>query len=442
FTSTKQDKPNIIIITSDSLRADHLGIYGYPYNTSPNIDNFAKDATLFKNAYSQAPWTIPSAGTLYTSLYPKVHNFYIVQHKEQVLAVNRQVSFLHNQLESYGYTTALIAGNIVLELFSDKYLPKEYSFDTVLVSENDFSWNSSNMTEAAINHIEQIKNKGPFFINLWYMDPHSPYAPSEEFNIFNHTQYTNKTIEENYNINKYDGEILSTDTSIGTFLAYLKENNLYDNSLILFIADHGEQFGEHGEYEHGNTVREVETHVPFILKLPKNSKYKLNKIEEKPVGLIDIYPTILDILRIEYPEYIQGRSIFDILNDKEKTYVFSELADTIDLGNDNYIYREEYSLVNTILNSLVVGYVRVLNSSDEGTLEETPGRIIELKLKGKPTPIIEIQNYKDIYDEFSSNLVSHNEKNLILLQNLSESIKEVSISRDTLEKMKALGYLQ
>ena len=82
-----------------------------------------------------------------------------------------------------------------------------------------------------------------------------------------------------------------------------------------------------------------------------------------------------------------------------------------------------------------IGNSILINPSDEG-------RIIELKLKGKPTPIIEIQNYKDIYDEFSSNLVSHNEKNLILLQNLSESIKEVSISRDTLEKMKALGYLQ
>ncbi|MEK6934948.1 MAG: sulfatase, partial [Nanoarchaeota archaeon] len=243
LTSTKQDKPNIIIITSDSLRADHLGVYGYPYNTSPNIDNFAKDATIFKNAYSQAPWTLPSAAALYTSMYPEVHNFYISGPKDYVLLTNTEITTLYNELKYYDYETVLVLGNHVLEAFSTKYNPQSYSFDTVLFSEKDFTWNSSNMTEAAINHIEQIKDK-PFFINLWYMDPHSPYAPSEEFDIFNHTQYTDKYIEEDFNINKYDGEILSTDTSIGTFLTYLKENNLYDNSLILFIADHGEQFGE------------------------------------------------------------------------------------------------------------------------------------------------------------------------------------------------------
>ncbi|MEK6934304.1 MAG: sulfatase, partial [Nanoarchaeota archaeon] len=294
-------KPNIIIILSDALRADHLGIYGYPYNTSPNIDNFAKDATLFKNAYSQAPWTVNSVATLFSSLYPTTHlvsvagglnnrtnTFLILGNLE-----SKDVKIMPEVLKSNGYFTIGIMGNPWLfeELFNTGF--------SVYKKTDSFEINSSTITKESIFALENHKDKRPLFLYVHYMDPHAPYVPSEEFDIFNHTQYTDKYIEEDFNINKYDGEILETDAAIQELLEYLKENNLYDNSLILFIADHGEQFGEYGKYEHGNTVREVETHVPFILKLPKNSKYKLNKIEEKPVGLIDIYPTILDLLEIK-----------------------------------------------------------------------------------------------------------------------------------------------
>ncbi|MEK6935026.1 MAG: sulfatase [Nanoarchaeota archaeon] len=439
------ERPNIIIITMDALRADHLGVYGYPYNTSPNIDNFAKDATIFKNAYSQAPWTIPSIATIFTSLYPSVHGITLLRENNlnyfYLGVISEKIKLIYEVLRSHGYKTVFISGNILLVMYSKRYIP-QHSFDDVLISPeyNDLSdaseyytWNSSNMTEAAINHLNTIKDK-PFFLILWYMDPHAPYAPSEEFDIFNHSN-----IPE---LNRYDGEILSTDTSIGTFLTYLKENDLYNNSLIIFTSDHGEQFKDYDDYiGHSSTVREVETHVPFILKLPKNSKYKLNKIEEKPVGLIDIYPTILDLLEIKYPEYIQGRSIFEIINDNNTNYLFSEVKNKKELEKGKYNYVEEYLILDNELNSLIVSRSASLGTaeSDFGTFSNIT--IIDLRIKGNQQD--NITNSQEEFDLLYLQLAYYLIKNRDLYNNLSVFVKDKheQIDPDTLEKIKSLGYL-
>lgn len=319
LSSLKERKrPNIILILVDTVRADHLGCYDYKRDTSPNIDTFAKNSTLYVNAFSQANSTIPSVYSLLTSLYPLQHKMNswgsLIDHNITTL-----ISVLHNNGYSIG-----VFGNQTLLLRSVKE-----NFGDLL---NEFR-NSSfapSVTKEALQWIESQKH--PFFLWIYYLDPHRPYRPppphdnlyafksdchlpirNVEKDYIGGWDYIPNIIVENgidnpnYYIAKYDGEIHYIDEEVGKLLKGLKEKGLFKSSLIIFTSDHGESLGEHHLYfNHLFTLFNELIKVPLIVKKPGQ---ECRELIQENVALIDIFPTILKGVKIKMIKGIEGISL-------------------------------------------------------------------------------------------------------------------------------------
>lgn len=338
--------PNIILISIDTLRADHLGCYGYDKNTSPHIDQFSKESVLFKNARSQSHWTTPSHLSLFTSLYPSV--FKVWKYPEPGRLPDSYFT-LAEILKNEGYhTAAFTAGGYVHKRFGfaqgfDVYLD-EVKTPNITTIFNKYS-------------IEWIKKqKSKFMVFLHCYEPHTPYNPPEPYKQEFATLYTplseitkehywigserdiNKKAEnwfkETKNINflntvigLYDGEIKYVDSEIDKLFNELKGIDLFDNCLIIFLSDHGEAFYEHNSFSHRNLYDEI-LRVPLIIHFPKGlQQYNMKSITDV-VDLVDVLPTILDICEIPYSSYkFQGTSLLNLIAKQEsfdREYSFSE----------------------------------------------------------------------------------------------------------------------
>ncbi|MCP4633464.1 MAG: sulfatase [candidate division Zixibacteria bacterium] len=282
-------RPNVFLIVVDTLRYDHLGCYGYPRNTSPNIDLLSRESVVFNNAYSQAGWTYPSFASIMTSLYPKDHNVTDWNYK-----IDTSLTTIAEVLDESGYETYAYPSHFI---FADT-CGLEQGFDHYNMGVIKMGYTSELVTapklnELLLNDIENISE--PFFIWAHYFDPHSIYRFHEKFPF------------GILPADKYDGEIAFTDHHIGKVIEKLKEKKIYDNSIIVFAADHGEELKEHGRSGHRTLWQEV-VHIPLIIKAPGLKPKKVNY----NVDQIDIAPTILKLAGLDIPMSYQGR---DILGD-------------------------------------------------------------------------------------------------------------------------------
>ena len=286
-------KPNVIIIIIDTLRADHLGCYGYRQIQTPNIDALARSAARFTHAYTPVPITLPAHTALFTGSFPMatgVHDF----------AVNRVPSSavtLAEVLRQNGYATGAFIGAPVL----DSTYGLNQGFETYF-DHFDFS----HLDEAKADQVKRRGNividealgwlrrspRQPFLLWVHLYDPHYPYAPPEPY-------------ASRYRDHPYDGEIAFDDTQVGRLVAFLKETGSFADSLVVLAADHGEGLGEHGEKKHGFFIYNSTLHVPLIIKVPGAGPRAL----EGEVSLVDVMPTILQALRIPVPPTVQGRSL-------------------------------------------------------------------------------------------------------------------------------------
>lgn len=323
-SSTRSPVPqyNVIYIMVDTLRADHLGIYGYERNTSPVIDAFAKDSTLYKYAFTPAPWTPPSVASQLSGLYPASHKMLPPRSREKAklasFRFNSSIVTLPEMLKSVGYNTAGISSN--------PWITKFYGFDeefdelTYLHREP-----AEVINQKAFEMMDELQAKQkPFFMYLHYLDPHNPYkAPAPYRNMYKgalkHTKYDPR---DQHMINRYDGEITYLDTQLGNLFNYLKSKNLFENSLIVFTADHGEQFHEQGDHGHGYKLYNSEIHVPMIIKIPKAAP----GVVEKSVSLVDLYPTILDVLDIPFKGTLPGISLLNEKALEERRGIMAQIS--------------------------------------------------------------------------------------------------------------------
>ena len=306
------DKPNVIFICIDALRADHLGIYGYERDTSPSMDQLAKSGVVFTNVTSQSSWTKTSTATFLTSNYEMLSR--VKSEEDKVpLTVNTLAEILKND----GYATGAIIAN--------PWLLPQFAFDQGF----DY-YNSSYVAdetrrrikvEDITKYIDKNKNK-KFFLYLHFMDVHNPYHPPAPYNRM-FAEETGKFVYRNgpMKINKedfdktmglYDGEIRSLDEKINNIIMYLKEQKLFNNTLIVINSDHGDEFMEHGGMGHGTTLYQELLHVPLIIVHKGNSDIKESVINSK-VRNIDIFPTILDILDISPVADIDGISLLPLI---------------------------------------------------------------------------------------------------------------------------------
>jgi len=301
--------PHVIIYMIDTLRADRLSAYGYDRNTSPQLDAFAREAVLFRRAYAQSSWTKPSIASLFTGLFPSRHGAVGKEHR-----IRASAPMLSELLERHGYTTAAFVSN-------PNVLPP-FGFGRGFGKVVDIgarAWATGRIpaARAAAVHEEVFRYldgapAGPLFLYIHVLDPHAPYAaPHGPFRKAFFPE--NRELSERERIQAlYDGEVAYVDDVFAGLVSRLKRDRLYDNAIIAVLSDHGEEFWEHGGIGHGHSLHEELLWVPLILRLPGGARGGLEM--EQPVRLVDLMPTIAELLEIESPEGIDGSSFASLLS--------------------------------------------------------------------------------------------------------------------------------
>ncbi|MFQ5511793.1 MAG: sulfatase [Candidatus Krumholzibacteriia bacterium] len=280
---------NILLLTVDTLRADHLGCYGYERNTSPRIDALAETGVRFTHALCQRPKTSPSFATLFTGTYPARHG---VHGAMQPLAAANET--LAEYLRAAGWTTAAVITN--------GNLYPVYDFDQGF---DRYVFGHKRADAGADLAIRWLDEHGagdePWFLWIHFTDPHTPYSPPPPHDT------TFGDGSEGRQIDLYDGEIRYTDHHVGKILDWLDTSGARTRTLIVFTADHGESLGEHEYYySHGLHPYEPSSRVPLVISAP--GVIPSGSVSDALVGVVDVLPTVLDALWLEVPDIVQGRS--------------------------------------------------------------------------------------------------------------------------------------
>jgi len=346
---------NVILIVVDTLRADHLGCYGYSRNTSPEIDKLAKEGIIFKNMFAQSSWTKPSTVSILSGLYPQNHG--ANTHKG---ILSGEVNLLSEILDKHGYRSyAFVANSIVSGIFGFEQGFKKFFILKKEVNKRIIHSRSDGVNKTLLPFLQQLEDTSNNFIYIHYIDPHEPYTPKEKhFSKSNKITFSNdffhsgvffsmNEVEQNKAIKEmidaYDDEILYNDKMIGKLIKTLKEKNMYSNSIIIITSDHGEEFFEHGGFLHGRSLYGELLKVPLIIRLPD----KINKTIDKIANQVDILPTILALLEIPIPNGIDG---IDLLNNKKAPNLFSyaELSTLKSTLNLSSIRTSKYKLIEGV----------------------------------------------------------------------------------------------
>jgi len=280
--------PSIVLVSIDTLRSDRLPSYGYAAGSTPSLDAFAGHATLFEHAYSSCPLTLPSHATILTGLDPPDHGV----RDNRAFALDETHVTLAERLQANGYRTAGFVSSMVLRRSTG--IARGFdSWDDGMDGDTSrtFAQRRGDQTVArAIDWLDRRRDD-PFFLFVHLYDPHSPYAAPEPWNgRFD---------------DPYDAEIAWTDTLIGRLLDALAERGLYEKAMILIVSDHGEGLGDHIETEHGLLLYRETLQVPLIVKYPDQAGGERRR---DPVGLVDVMPTVLDIVGDTVPD-LPGRSL-------------------------------------------------------------------------------------------------------------------------------------
>jgi len=290
-------RPNLLILSIDTLRADHLGCYGYEKPTSPNLDALAARSVVFERAESSSSWTLPSMTSLMTGLSVSAHN---CDHLGSRL--DPSYTTLAELLRDAGYDTEIVASHLFLG--APYGLQQGFTHvDTSVVQEaKDIT--SQDVSELGLDWLRQkiaVHDGVPWALWLHYFDPHAPYlvheGVSEAFGVES-------------DLERYDGEIAYTDRHIGRLLDELARSGLAAQTIVVVVADHGEEFGEHGNKGHGYALYEECVRVPLIVSVPGIAPRRVPDV----VPTINLMPTLLELCRVPLPHAIEGRTIVPLLH--------------------------------------------------------------------------------------------------------------------------------
>jgi len=394
---------NVVVITIDTLRADHLGCYGYKLIHTPHIDALASESARFERAYTPVPVTLPAHTVIFTGTYPTlsgVHDF-------SGNKLNSSQPTLASVLKQEGYTTGAVIGSAVL----DSRFGLNQGFD--------FYYDHFDFNRLQESNLEEMERPGnvvadhaldwlgknyhnKFFLWMHLYDPHYPYRPPAPFS-------------EQYKDRPYDGEIAFADAQLGRLIAFLKAKDLYRNTLIVLSGDHGESLGEHGEKTHGFFIYNATLHVPVIIHLPQD---RAAKTVPEIVSLADLMPTILAALKIEVPSQVQGRSLLAALGVKKEENSRSLYAETF-LPRLHFNWSE--------LRSVETDHYQFINAPKPELydLSKDPGEIVNLYPEKKAVAEEMHARLDKLIRDYSAN------------QELAE---KTSLDPALMERLKSLGY--
>jgi arylsulfatase A-like enzyme len=348
------EKKNIILITFDAMGAKYLPFYGFNKNTAPHLNAFSKDCYLFVNAISQSGSTSISLGSLFTSLYPFADNLIVDK-----VNVKQNKLFLPYYLKGRGYHTYAIV--------RDEYAKSKYGFGHGFdYFDEDYVFNDAENTFTTAISLAKYRLKEPFFLWIHNEEPHSPYLPPEKYfrEFYHHNtlptvySFIDRTIRKPWEVEeaKYDqfnkdllkiskssaiyriyartvelgeeeleqlkarylGNIKYADEQFGRFMSYIKTQPFFKNTILIVSADHGESLGSHNVFDHNDLFQDM-IHVPLLLHLPGQN---FGQIIDKPLELVDIYPTIIELLGFHVEHNIRGENM--LKEKRDKSYQFSE----------------------------------------------------------------------------------------------------------------------
>ena len=285
----------VVLISVDTLRADHLPAYGYKGVETPAIDALARDSIVFENAISQVPLTLPSHASLFTGLLPFQNGV-----RDNVgYRLSKDRATVASLLGARGYATGGAVSAFVLDRSTGIALGFRFYEDRVEPRQRGETIGEVRRPGAETERLLERWIEGqpagkPTFAFLHLYEPHAPYAPAEPF-------------ASRYAGRPYDGEIAAADAVVGTFIRFLKAKGLYDRSLLLFLSDHGEGLGDHGEDEHGIFLYREAIRVPLFVKLPRSRG--AGRREPRAVALVDVFPTVVGAIGGDTPTGLAGSSL-------------------------------------------------------------------------------------------------------------------------------------
>ena len=453
YAKSKKRVPRVFLLSIDALRSDALSCYNPDsLSKTPAIDAIAADGILFNQAISAAPWTLPSFASLMTGMTANIHgtiNF--------STALPDNFTTIAEYLKKSGYYTGAVVTNQLLrekfninQGFADySSFPRDSFGDSngaqilyYRFFKNFFKTfaTTEEMTGLTKRWLDQYGERNTFFW-LHYFDPHLPYAPPKqyiagakieprigtEFDKLSmirtgHLVPTKK--EKEWIRFLYAAEVKYVDDNIGNLIKYLKNKGWYDDSLLLILSDHGEEFWDHGGFEHGHTIYNELLHVPLIVKLPKDQMNMVTeRIVKTSVSLQSVLPTILDICGISYNRKLyQYPSLTPLWGNKASSFPETPIYSTTLLYYEN---REAIAWQNMKYIRFTESDKEELYNIEKDKRETTNLESTDLHSKIQGKQLLDEQNRLDRTSENSKNNYA----------------KKVNLDTTTLEQLRALGYV-
>jgi arylsulfatase A-like enzyme len=312
LTADGRSAPLVVVYLVDTLRADHTGVYGYSRPTTPVLDAFAKDAVVFEQGIVHASWTKPSVASILTSLLPGRHR--AVQLRDPLDAEHTTIA---ERLEAAGWSTGAAIANSVIYA-AESAFDRGFDFFAGLHGEGDRPSKlvgAEVVVDAALSWLEARRGL-PTFLYIHTMDPHVPYAPPPPYDRMfephptqDHPAQDPRTdyrepLDRERMIAQYDGDIAYGDREFGRFIRALKDAGRYEDALIVFVADHGEEFLDHGQWLHGRSVFDELIRVPLLVKF-RQGRWAGRRFAQQ-VQAVDIVPTILESQGLPQPPGLAG----------------------------------------------------------------------------------------------------------------------------------------
>ena len=413
------EQPNLLLIAVDTLRADRLGAYGYERPTSPEIDQLLKSSVVFEDAHSASSWTLPAFASLFTSLYPSTHGCWQFDN-----FLSPTFTTLPERLQAAGYLTAGIVSHIFL---GRKYgLGQGFSeYDDSLVQpdfkNSHMQISSPTITDRALKFLNREAGRAerrPWFLFLHYFDPHIFYQVHEGIS---------ESFGVERNRDRYDGEIRFTDQHIGRLLDRMEELRFFQQTIVVFVADHGEEFREHGGVMHGRTLYTEIERIPLAIRVPGERPGRIRA----PVRGVDLLPTLLDLLELPRGDQpMVGHSLVELVKGASPPDAGILMESRLD------------QLPNATLEAYILGKWKLIVKTPR---REDQGRPVSVSLFDRKLDPAEQNNVAEEHPEIVSRMaerlrtaVSNAERAATLFQEGGR----LNLSEEELERLRELGYLK
>lgn len=462
-TATPSQDPgkryNVLMIVSDALRQDALGCYGGEART-PHLDRLARNGVLFENAFSTSPWTAPSSVSMLTGNHATSFASAPFNHTMKIFVPDSEFLF-SEALAQCGYLVSAKIENIQASLHNTlqgvQLLPGIGNIDqpayraaretiSALTGRRQFRTAAYRNTFIALKHIIELPPDRPFFFLHWILDPHEPYAPLETFKrgiavdhsrLSRHERFYSSrknfdgpldAYEEEYLRRLYLAEVESVDERVGYLIAALEERQLLDNTIILFTSDHGEQFGEHGEFGHGgfgltSNFYDVLLRVPLIIAGPGVPRGTRISTAVSHLGLM---ATLREMLGVRYAADMQGESLAPLIRGERP--------------RDHPLYFDDVRAHEQVDALLSGSFKLIALSGSDFELYDTANDRDELMNLAGSLP----ERVRSLYDTMTAIRARNIDRKRLNFAALEDTTQQLSDEdkKEMIDQLRALGYLE